>query len=278
MRTIATLVVAAACLTATAASAQVLGTYRWQTQPYCNLITVTVTQVGGAYRLEGTDNQCGAATGASVIGMAFPNPNGTIGFGVSIVASPGGSVVALEAAISLSTLNGTWRDSAGGSGSFVFTQGLGTGGTQRLTTAPGVQLRIGGLSGTQAIGGTVTPVTTWNPSPTYNHGGGTYNPSTGSYTVPAAGLYTIKASVYWSGFAAVSGYKCVTIAVNTARVGTSCELPSASLTLQYAATDVLLNSGDVVDVRVWQTSGGAASIGVGGLSTPDIFWTVSRLR
>jgi hypothetical protein len=28
-------------------SAQVIGTYRRQLQPYCNLVTVTVTQVGG---------------------------------------------------------------------------------------------------------------------------------------------------------------------------------------------------------------------------------------
>ncbi len=73
------------------ADAQPLGTFRWQLQPYCNVLTVVVTQVGAVYRVEGTDDQCGAATAASVIGTAFPNPNGSIGFGLNVVAAPGGT-------------------------------------------------------------------------------------------------------------------------------------------------------------------------------------------
>ena len=73
------------------ADAQSLGTFRWQLQPYCNVLTVAVTQVGSVYRVEGTDDQCGAATSASVIGTAFQNPNGSIGFGLNVVAAPGGT-------------------------------------------------------------------------------------------------------------------------------------------------------------------------------------------
>ena len=73
------------------AAAQTLGTFRWQLQPYCNVITVTITQVGGTYRVEGTDDQCGGGRDqASVQGMAFANPDGTIGFGLTIVTAPGG--------------------------------------------------------------------------------------------------------------------------------------------------------------------------------------------
>ena len=58
--------------------AQSLGTFRWQLQPYCNIITVQVTQIGSVYRLEGTDDRCGAgADQSSVIGTAFQNPDGT---------------------------------------------------------------------------------------------------------------------------------------------------------------------------------------------------------
>lgn len=122
-------------LGASAASAQTLGAFRWQMQPFCNVVTVTVTQVGGTYRLEGTDDQCGASTQASVIGMAFPNPNGTIGFGFTVIATPGGGPLAVDATIALAGLSGTWRDSAGRTGSFAFTAGAGTGGSPRPGTA-----------------------------------------------------------------------------------------------------------------------------------------------
>ena len=43
------------------AGAQPLGSFSWQLAPYCNLITVSVTQDGSIYTLVGYDNQCGAA-------------------------------------------------------------------------------------------------------------------------------------------------------------------------------------------------------------------------
>jgi len=130
-----TIVLGAGMLWPGRAAAQPLGTFRWQTQPFCNVVAVAVTQVGGTYRIEGTDDQCGAATQASVIGMAFPNPNGSIGFGFTVVATPGGVPLAVEATVSLAGLSGTWRDSAGRTGPFVFTPGAGSGGPVRPTTA-----------------------------------------------------------------------------------------------------------------------------------------------
>jgi hypothetical protein len=75
------------------ASAQPLGTFRWQLQPYCNVISLAIVQQGGQYQLDGTDDQCGAAVKASVVGLAFQNPNGSIGFGLTIVTTPGGTAV-----------------------------------------------------------------------------------------------------------------------------------------------------------------------------------------
>jgi Chaperone of endosialidase/Head domain of trimeric autotransporter adhesin len=114
------------------AGAQSLGTFRWQLQPYCNLVTVTITQNGGLYRLEGTDDQCGAGRDqAAIVGMAFPNPDGTIGFGLTIVTAPGGVPVHVDAEITVAALSGTWRDSAGGTGTFAFAPGGPTTGSPR---------------------------------------------------------------------------------------------------------------------------------------------------
>jgi hypothetical protein len=79
---------------------------------------------GGQYQLDGTDDQCGAAQAASVRGMAFQNPNGTIGFGLTIVTAPGGIPLHIDATITLPGLNGTWRDSGGNTGNFIFGGGV----------------------------------------------------------------------------------------------------------------------------------------------------------
>lgn len=112
-------------------SAQLLGAFRWQLQPHCNIVTVAVTQSGNVFELEGTDDQCGGGPAASASGTAFMNPDGSVGFGLAIVAAPSGTPVHVEASISLSTLNGTWHDSTGASGPFVFTPGAGSGGNPR---------------------------------------------------------------------------------------------------------------------------------------------------
>jgi hypothetical protein len=144
--------------------AQPLGTYKWQLLPYCNLLTLSVTQNGGLYRLEGTDNQCGATTAAAVTGLAFQNANGTIGLGLTIVATPGAAPLAIDATISLATLSGTWRDSAGGTGTFLFTLGAALPGSPRpvgggigagAVDSSQVQLRV---TGTCSAGASVRSV------------------------------------------------------------------------------------------------------------------------
>src|SRR5687767_447648 len=116
--------------TSVSANAQPIGTFRWQLQPYCNVVTVNVTQQNSIYTLDGTDDRCAASQAASVVGVAFLHPTGTVGFGLSIVL-PGGTPVHVEATIDMTSLSGTWRDSAGQNGTFTFTPGAGTGGTPR---------------------------------------------------------------------------------------------------------------------------------------------------
>jgi len=113
------LVGASVLLGATPVSAQPLGSLTWQLQPYCNRVTVNVRQDGAVYTLDGTDDQCGAAQRAPVVGVAAVNPDGSIGFGLNIVA-PSGQPVPVQARISVATLSGTWRDSGGNTGTFAF--------------------------------------------------------------------------------------------------------------------------------------------------------------
>lgn len=95
------------------ATAQPLGMFRWQSAPFCNVLTLAVTANGPTYRLEGTDDQCGGAVQASAIGIAFANVDGSIGIGLTVVATPGGAPVHLDATISTAAgLSGTWRDNA----------------------------------------------------------------------------------------------------------------------------------------------------------------------
>ena len=76
-RTVASLVIAGV-MVAGPAWGQSLGTFRWQLQPYCNVVTVNVEQQGSAYVISGSDDQCSSAGGrAAVTGTAFGNPDGS---------------------------------------------------------------------------------------------------------------------------------------------------------------------------------------------------------
>jgi hypothetical protein len=126
---------AATTFVTASAGAQSLGTLRWQLQPFCNVVTLSVTQQGSLYTLDGYDDQCGAAQRAPLVGLATPNPDGSIGFGMSVVTVPGGRGVQIDARIALATLSGSWSDSAGNAGTFAF--GASTGGSARpLPSSP----------------------------------------------------------------------------------------------------------------------------------------------
>ncbi|WP_291987854.1 hypothetical protein [Luteitalea sp.] len=139
-----------------AAQGSTIGTFRWQLQPFCNVVTVTVVQQGGQYHVDGTDDLCGAARLASVVGRAFPNPDGTIGFGLTTVTTTGAAPVHLDARIGLQTLSGPWTDSAGNAGTFVLTAGAGAGGSPRPIPAGGIA--PGSITGAQIAPGTLTGI------------------------------------------------------------------------------------------------------------------------
>ena len=61
-------------LLAADARAQFLGTFTWQLQPFCNVVTVAITQNGAVYRLEGTDDQCGSGVDAASVTGTAPAP------------------------------------------------------------------------------------------------------------------------------------------------------------------------------------------------------------
>lgn len=130
------------------AGAQTLGTFTWQLQPYCNVITVSVAQQGPGYTVDGYDDQCGAPQRAPLVGLATPNPDGTIGLGLHVVTMPSGRGLDIAARISLATLSGPWSDSAGNAGAFAF--GAATGGTPRpLPTIPAAMIAPGAVGAGQ---------------------------------------------------------------------------------------------------------------------------------
>lgn len=125
----------------TRADAQVVGTFTWQTQPYCNKVSVTVVQHGGVYQLMGSDDLCGAGP-APVTGTAIPSATG-VAMGLTI-AYPGGQAAQLSTSISLASVSGTWTDADGHTGPFAFAQS--TGGSPRPTPASASAIGVGQLS------------------------------------------------------------------------------------------------------------------------------------
>lgn len=139
------------------AEAQTVGTFQWQQLPYCNVFTMVVTQVGTSYRLEGTDDQCGASRRASALGVAFANPNGTIGMGITVVTNAGnagGTPLHLDISLTLATVSGSWRDNTGQTGAWTFAPAGSAGGSAR--PIPPLTLGSGVVTSTALATGAVT--------------------------------------------------------------------------------------------------------------------------
>jgi len=117
--------VAAAATTALLVSApvaaqSVFGTHTWQMQPYCNVVTLTLSSSPGGAQIAGFDNLCGASNQASAVGMASPNASGQVTLNFTIVTSPAARPVHVTAAVDVRTGNGVWTDSGGSSGTMVY--------------------------------------------------------------------------------------------------------------------------------------------------------------
>lgn len=114
------LAVALVLAAAASSSAQVFGTFPWQMQPYCNVVTLTLTSSPAGFTLSGVDDQCGAVNKASAVGVASFSSAGNVTLNFSIVTAPGGKPVHVSAVVSPANGSGTWTDSAGNTGTFAF--------------------------------------------------------------------------------------------------------------------------------------------------------------
>lgn len=111
----AAMVAAALFVTVAESSAQVIGTFRWRFEPYCNVVTLTVIQQGPVYSAIGTDDDCGFTTGSPATASFFVG-GGTVSGNITIVGAEGIGVNS-RVDLSLASLSGTWTDNFGNSGS-----------------------------------------------------------------------------------------------------------------------------------------------------------------
>jgi len=229
------------------ALAQPLGTFRWQLQPFCNVVTFNVVQQGAQYLIDGTDDQCGATVKASAVGLAFQNPNGSIGFGFTIVTSPGGAPVHVEASIAIANLSGTWKDSVGNSGTFVFTPGAAVAGSTRPTLP--VTIQVGGATEVVRRGttGTQSGTTGWQPD---------------NGNTSLAGIWLEGASAESGGFFANG---------NTAAIWSPGDTPKTVLNSTTLVTGVLLSIYDEDDLSAGSTASPRFIFGNGTPRAIDTF-------
>jgi hypothetical protein len=201
------------------AIAQPVATFRWQLQPYCNILTLHVTQQDDVFILEGFDDQCGGTNRRTgVVGSAFLNPtDGSIGIGLTTVLTPGSAPVHVDARIHVVSFSGPWSDSAGNSGGFVFTPAAGIGGERRPGETNGI--RLGSVTSEQLASelldslppsdrftflddGSFITTTLETPPTTPTFAGFVWFASTGSFR---AGLFDFESGGGGNGFASWAG-------------------------------------------------------------------------
>jgi hypothetical protein len=113
MRTISACVLILVALSAAPAGAQTIGTFQWQLQPYGSVLNLTVIQAGPLYEIRGFEAQCGGNLSLPVTGVAVPQANGTIFFGLTSI-NENGQGLHTRMYINLANgLNGSWADNAG---------------------------------------------------------------------------------------------------------------------------------------------------------------------
>lgn len=99
--------------------AQSIGTFRWQTLPFCNVLTTNITMEGpDSFSITGWDDLCGAAFRDALYGAFFFNPAGNVGGGLTVV-SAGGRSLHIDVIIDPFTLSGTWSASDGTFGDLI---------------------------------------------------------------------------------------------------------------------------------------------------------------
>lgn len=109
-------------------------------------------------------------------------------------------------------------------------------------------------STTQSIPNNTSTVAVFPTVLTDSHGG--LNTATGVYTAPRAGIATVFASGLWTGSA--TGVRQVVVTKNGSSIGgDATDTSPAGNFSQRATAKFTVAAGDTIDVRVFQTSGGA---------------------
>ena len=104
------------------ATAQTIGTFRWQLAPYGSVMNITVTQRGAVYELIGFETQCSNLS-LPVSGVGVPQANGQIFLGMTSI-NENGRGLHTRAYVNPTTFSGSWSDNAGNSNqNFVFNPG-----------------------------------------------------------------------------------------------------------------------------------------------------------
>jgi hypothetical protein len=133
---------------------------------------------------------------------------------------------------------------------------LANGGVTCVPTSTDVRFRAATLA-SQSISGSSTLINGW--ATLTNVGGGTYDATTGEYTVPSTGTYMVTATVGLNSNSGASGNRCVLVYINNQVEVGECAGPSASLESQSAATVISLTAGDTVGIRVQNNTGAAST-------------------
>jgi hypothetical protein len=107
-----------------------LGTFSWQLAPFCNVLTLTIARDGPIATVSGYDDGCGAGQRQAAVGSAFPNPDGTVGIGLTVL-NPTAAASTIQALIGAGTSSGSWKDQTGNAGAFVFNPGSSPAGSPR---------------------------------------------------------------------------------------------------------------------------------------------------
>lgn len=100
--------------------AQTLGTFTFHLQPYCNVLTLTVSVDGPLVgRVIGFDDACGAPVHTAVSGSATLNADNTIGLSLFSVTADG-RASHITIVVTPDVFSGPWRDNDNQSGVFAF--------------------------------------------------------------------------------------------------------------------------------------------------------------